>query len=131
MTLFPGSGGAGQREPGQVQEDGSRAGRRRGASRHRRVCAHQDQDQEPRQLRQGLLLSECVPIRVTPPFCVPHGNRLLSVSPQGYSTPYPGLVRSPGSVGSEGRGEKVMDDDESVSSLIPTYLNSIKKLMID
>lgn len=50
---------------------------------------------------------------------------------QGYSTPYPGLVRSPSSVGSEGRGEKVTDDDETISSLIPTYLNSIKKLMID
>lgn len=60
VDTVSGSGGAGQREPGQVQEDGSWAGRRRRASRHRRVCAHQDQDQEPRQLRQGLLLSECV-----------------------------------------------------------------------
>ncbi|TSK14601.1 Myosin-16 [Bagarius yarrelli] len=49
----------------------------------------------------------------------------------GYSTPYAGLVRSPSSVGSEGRGEKITDDDESLSSLIPTYLNSMKKLMID
>uniref|UniRef100_A0A3B4U8Y3 Myosin tail domain-containing protein n=1 Tax=Seriola dumerili TaxID=41447 RepID=A0A3B4U8Y3_SERDU len=50
----------------------------------------------------------------------------------GYSTPYPGLVRSPSSAGSEGRGEKILNDDnESVSSLIPAYLNSLKKLMID
>ncbi|XP_076740555.1 putative uncharacterized protein MYH16 [Maylandia zebra] len=50
----------------------------------------------------------------------------------GYSTPYPGRVRSPSSVGSEGRGEKILnDDEESVSSLIPAYLNSLKKLMID
>lgn len=52
---------------------------------------------------------------------------------QGYSTPYPGLVRSPSSAGSEGRGEKILNDDdgESVSSLIPAYLNSLKKLMVD
>lgn len=51
---------------------------------------------------------------------------------QGYSTPYPPLVRSPSSVGSECRGEKILsDDNESVSSLIPTYLNSLKKLMIE
>lgn len=57
---------------------------------------------------------------------------LLLNSLQGYSTPYAGVVRSPSSVGSEGRGEKILtDDDESVSSLIPTYLNSLKKLMID
>lgn len=57
---------------------------------------------------------------------------LLLISLQGYSTPYAGVVRSPSSVGSEGRGEKILtDDDESVSSLIPTYLNSLKKLMID
>ena len=57
---------------------------------------------------------------------------LFIISLQGYSTPYPGVVRSPSSVGSEGRGEKILtDDDESVSSLIPTYLNSLKKLMID
>uniref|UniRef100_A0A3Q2XCM9 Myosin heavy chain 16 n=1 Tax=Hippocampus comes TaxID=109280 RepID=A0A3Q2XCM9_HIPCM len=50
----------------------------------------------------------------------------------GYSTPHPGLVRSASSVGSEGRGEKMLNDDgESVSSLIPAYLNSLKKLMID
>ncbi|XP_039865137.1 putative uncharacterized protein MYH16 isoform X2 [Simochromis diagramma] len=50
----------------------------------------------------------------------------------GYSTPYPGRVRSPSSVGSEGGGEKILnDDEESVSSLIPAYLNSLKKLMID
>uniref|UniRef100_A0A3P9JM99 Myosin tail domain-containing protein n=1 Tax=Oryzias latipes TaxID=8090 RepID=A0A3P9JM99_ORYLA len=47
----------------------------------------------------------------------------------GYSTPYPGLARSPSSVGSEGRGEKMLNDEgESVSSLIPAYLNSLKKL---
>lgn len=52
---------------------------------------------------------------------------------QGYSTPYPGgIVRSPSSVGSEGRSEKIINDDnDSVSSLIPAYLNSLKKLMID
>lgn len=51
---------------------------------------------------------------------------------QGYSTPYPLLVRSPSSAGSEGRGEKILNDDnESVSSLIPAYLDSLKKLMID
>ena len=51
---------------------------------------------------------------------------------QGYGTPYPGLVRSPSSVGSEGRGEKLNDDDpECVNSLIPAYLNSLKKLMIE
>ncbi|XP_013887132.1 myosin-8 [Austrofundulus limnaeus] len=50
----------------------------------------------------------------------------------GYSTPYPPLVRPPSSVGSESRGEKVLsDDNESVSSLIPTYLNSLKKLMVE
>uniref|UniRef100_A0A3Q3H0S6 Myosin tail domain-containing protein n=1 Tax=Labrus bergylta TaxID=56723 RepID=A0A3Q3H0S6_9LABR len=50
----------------------------------------------------------------------------------GYSTPFSGLVRSPSSVGSEGRGEKILnDDEESVSSLIPAYLNSLKKLMVD
>ncbi len=54
------TGGAGECESGQVQEDGSWAGRRRRAGRHRRVCAHQDQDQEQRQLRQRLLLSECL-----------------------------------------------------------------------
>lgn len=56
----------------------------------------------------------------------------MFLSLQGYSTPYAGVVRSPSSVGSEGRGEKILtDDDESVTSLIPTYLNSLKKLMID
>ncbi|TNN04188.1 hypothetical protein fugu_001217 [Takifugu bimaculatus] len=50
----------------------------------------------------------------------------------GYSTPHPRLVRSPSSVGSEGQGEKILNDDnESVSSLIPAYLDSLKKLMID
>lgn len=49
----------------------------------------------------------------------------------GYSTPFPGVVRSPSSVGSEGRGEKIINDDDSVSSLIPAYLNSLKKLMIE
>lgn len=50
----------------------------------------------------------------------------------GYSTPFAGLVRSPSSAGSEGRDEKLNDDDtESVNSLIPAYLNSLKKLMID
>lgn len=50
------AGGAGQHEPGQVQEDHPRAGRRRGARRHRRVSTHQDQDQEPRQLWQRILV---------------------------------------------------------------------------
>ncbi|XP_062416198.1 myosin-16 isoform X2 [Pungitius pungitius] len=50
----------------------------------------------------------------------------------GYSMPYPGKVRSPSPVGSEGRGHKILNDDnESVNSLIPAYLNSLKKLMID
>lgn len=49
----------------------------------------------------------------------------------GYSTPYPILVRSPSSADSEGQREKILNDDESVSSLIPTYLNSLKKLMIE
>uniref|UniRef100_A0A8C9SKF6 Myosin-16-like n=1 Tax=Scleropages formosus TaxID=113540 RepID=A0A8C9SKF6_SCLFO len=52
---------------------------------------------------------------------------------KGYSsvTPYAGLVRSPSSAGSEGRGEKIINDDDTVSSLIPAYLDSLKKLMID
>ncbi|XP_033987905.1 putative uncharacterized protein MYH16 isoform X2 [Trematomus bernacchii] len=49
----------------------------------------------------------------------------------GYSTPYPGLLRSPSSVGSEGGGEKILRDDQSVSSLIPAYLDSLQKLMVD
>lgn len=51
----------------------------------------------------------------------------------GYSTPYPSLVRSNGSVCSEDRGEKILPDDdpESVSSLIPAYLSSLQKLIID
>lgn len=50
----------------------------------------------------------------------------------GYSTPYPSLVRSNSSAGSEGRGEKILNDDaESVSSLIPAYLSSLQKLMVD
>uniref|UniRef100_A0A3Q3X8I9 Myosin tail domain-containing protein n=1 Tax=Mola mola TaxID=94237 RepID=A0A3Q3X8I9_MOLML len=50
----------------------------------------------------------------------------------GYSTPYPCGARSPSSVCSEGRGEKILNDDnETVSSLIPAYLDSLKKLMID
>ncbi|XP_055006455.1 myosin-7-like [Boleophthalmus pectinirostris] len=50
----------------------------------------------------------------------------------GYSTPYPGMVRSNSSVCSDGHGDKILNDDnESVSSLIPAYLNSLQKLMID
>ncbi|XP_063749521.1 putative uncharacterized protein MYH16 isoform X2 [Eleginops maclovinus] len=49
----------------------------------------------------------------------------------GYSTPYPGLLRSPSSVCSEGGGEKILHDDQSVSSLIPAYLESLQKLMVD
>lgn len=48
----------------------------------------------------------------------------------GYSTPFTNIVRSPSSAGSEGRGEKIMND-ENTASLIPAYLNSLKKLMID
>lgn len=56
----------------------------------------------------------------------------MSLLHQGYSTPYPGMVRSPSPVGSEGRGHKILNDDnESVSSLIPAYLDSLKKLMVD
>ncbi|KAF3859009.1 hypothetical protein F7725_021408 [Dissostichus mawsoni] len=50
---------------------------------------------------------------------------------EGYSTPYPGLLRSPSSVGSEGGGEKILRDNQSVSSLIPAYLDSLQKLMVD
>lgn len=48
----------------------------------------------------------------------------------GYNSPFATLVRSPSSAGSEGRGEKMLNDDDS-TSLIPTYLNSLKKLIIE
>lgn len=50
------AGGTGQHQPVQVQEDGARAGRRRGASGDGRDGPQQDEDQEPSLHHQRLHL---------------------------------------------------------------------------